>query len=123
LDFGLLLCVWSIVLYFASRVARVPLLGLRPAWPYVVAYLAAFGLNYAAYFTGTTGQTLGKMLVGLRVVDSSGQPPGYTRAFLRALLGTLGLLLCFAGLVPAFLDPARRAFHDRLLKTRVVSSS
>lgn len=121
-DVGLLLGVWAIVVYFASRAARVGFTGLRPSWPYLVAYLAFLGLTYAACFTGVTGQTLGKMLKGLRVVNASGRPPGCPRAFLRAALGSLGVVLAFGGVVPMFFDPARRGVHDRLLKTRVVRS-
>jgi uncharacterized RDD family membrane protein YckC len=119
-DVALMLGVWAVVVYFASRAARVGLAGLRPAWPYLVGYLAFLGLTYAACFTGVTGQTLGKMLKGLRVVSATGRPPGCPRAFLRAALGSLGVVLAFGGIVPMFFDPARRGLHDRLLKTRVV---
>jgi uncharacterized RDD family membrane protein YckC len=120
LDFALLLGLWSVIVYFASRAAHVTVAGLLPSWPYLVGYLAALGLIYAGYFTGTTGQTLGKLIFGLRVVDAAGRPPGYLRALARALLGCLGVVLAAAGLLPMAFDPARRAFHDRLLKTRVV---
>jgi uncharacterized RDD family membrane protein YckC len=119
-DLALLAGLWTIVVYFASRAAHVPVAGLRPSWPYLLGYLAFLGLTYSAYFTGATGQTLGKLVSGLRVVDSAGQPPGYARAFVRAALGAAGVVLLFGGLVPMFLDPARRALHDRLLRTRVV---
>jgi uncharacterized RDD family membrane protein YckC len=119
-DFVLMLAVWAVVIYFAGRAARVDLPGLRPSWPYLFGYLAFLGLAYAACFTGVTGQTLGKMLKGLRVVNSGGRPPGFPRAFLRAALGSLGVVLAFGGVVPMFFDPARRGLHDRLLKTRVI---
>jgi uncharacterized RDD family membrane protein YckC len=119
-DVGLMLGVWAVVVYFASRAARVGLSGLRPAWPYLLGYLAFLGLTYAACFTGVTGQTLGKMLKGLRVVNATGRPPGCPRAFVRAALGSLSVVLAFGGIVPMFFDPARRGLHDRLLKTRVV---
>ncbi len=122
-DLGLLLGLATVVVYFAGRVAQVPLFGLRPAWPMLAAYLVFLALVYASYFTGTTGQTVGKILLGLRVVDSGGQAPGYTCATLRALLGSVGTLLAGAGLAMIFFDPARRALHDRLMRTRVVSVS
>jgi uncharacterized RDD family membrane protein YckC len=120
LDLTLLVGLWSVVVYFASRAAHVTVAGLLPSWPYLAGYLAALGLIYAGYFTGTTGQTLGKLAFGLRVVDAAGQPPGYARALGRALLGSAGVLAAGAGLVPIAFDPARRALHDRVLKTRVV---
>ena len=109
------------MVYFAGRVAQVPLAGLRPAWPFLAAYLVFLGLVYASYFTGTTGQTVGKILLGLRVVDTTGHAPGYSRALLRGALGALGTLAAGLGLMTMLFDPARRALHDRLLHTRVVS--
>jgi uncharacterized RDD family membrane protein YckC len=77
----------------------------------------------SAYFVlahGTGGQTLGKWLLGLRVVDREGGPIGYGHALGRyaatiiaAVPGGLGLLL-------AAFRPDRRGLHDLLAGTRVV---
>ena len=119
-DAALLTALFGVVVYFASRAAQVAVPRLLPSWPFLAGYLAFLGLAYAGYFTGTTGQTLGKILGGLRVVDGAGQPPGFLKAFVRAALGTVGIALAGLGAVPMLLDPARRGLHDRLLKTRVV---
>jgi uncharacterized RDD family membrane protein YckC len=120
LDVALLAVLSSVVVYFASRLAHVSIDGLRPSWPYLGSYLGFLALVYAVYFTGTTGQTLGKIVYGLRVVDTAGRPPGYLRAAGRAALGSVGVVLAGLGLVPVLFDPARRAFHDRVLHTRVI---
>jgi uncharacterized RDD family membrane protein YckC len=120
LDIAVLAPMWAAIVYFASRSARVGIPALQPAWPWLVGYLAFIGLVYAGYFTGTTGQTLGKMAAGLRVVDAGGQPPGYLRAFTRAVFGTFGVLAAGSGLLPMLFDPARRTLHDRLFRTRVI---
>lgn len=120
LDLGLLTALATVVAYFSSRAARVELLGLLPSWPWLAGYLVFLGLVYAAYFTGTTGQTPGKMITRLRVLDAADRPPGYLRALLRALLGAVGTLAAGAGLLPMAFDPASRALHDRLMRTRVV---
>jgi uncharacterized RDD family membrane protein YckC len=119
-DLGLLSALWAVVIYFASRAARVSVDGLWVSWPYLVGYLGFLGVVYAVYFTGTCGRTVGKIVCGLKVVDVAGLPPTYPRAFARVILGTAGTLLGMVGLLPIFFDPARRAAHDRLLRTRVV---
>jgi len=109
-----------VVLYFTGRAARVDVTALAPSWPGLALYLGLLALYYAAYFTGTTGQTPGKLMTGLRVVGSTGRPPSYPRAMARALLGVAGIALAGAFLVPMAFDPARRTLHDRLFRTRVV---
>lgn len=123
IDLLFLAVLWSVVVYFAYFAGRGVPAGtaqLLRTWPWLVGYLSFLGLTYAAYFTGTTGQTLGKILGELRVVDTAGRPPGYLRSFVRAGIGGLGVLLAGLGLAPMLVDPARRAFHDKLLGTRVV---
>ena len=110
------------VLYFTGRAARVDVTALVPSWPGLALYLGLLALFYAGYFTGTTGQTPGKLMTGLRVVVSTGRPPSYPRAMARALLGVTGIALAGAFLVPMAFDPARRTLHDRLFRTRVVRS-
>ena len=122
-DLLFLASLWAVVVYFAYFAGRAASAGtaqLLRTWPWLAGYLAFLGLAYAAYFTGTTGQTLGKILGGLRVVDTAGRPPGYLRSFVRAGIGGLGVLLAGLGLAPILMDPARRAFHDKLFGTRVV---
>jgi uncharacterized RDD family membrane protein YckC len=110
------------VVALTARAAQVPVAGLLPSWPWLAGYLVSLGLLYAGYFTGGTGRTVGKMAFGLYVVDAAGHRPGFVRALARAALGTLGIALAAAGLAPMFVDPARRAFHDRLFGTRVIQA-
>jgi uncharacterized RDD family membrane protein YckC len=118
-DLGILAALWGIVVYFASRAAG-SVAALRPVWPPLAGYLAFLGLLYAVYFTGTCGRTIGKIVCGLRVVDVAGRAPGYGIAFVRTVLGTIGIVAGMVALIPIFFDPARRALHDRILRTRVV---
>ncbi|MCM2256655.1 MAG: RDD family protein [Vicinamibacteria bacterium] len=120
LDAAVIVSFWTAAVYLASRAAQVDALGLVPAWPGLLAFLALLGLVYAAWFTGSTGQTPGKMLVGVRVVDRSGAPLGVARALARAVLGAFGTALVGAGLWPMLFDPARRALHDRAVQARVI---
>jgi len=110
----------AVVVYFTGRAARVQVVALVASWPALASYLCLLALFYAGYFTGTTGQTPGKLMAGLRVVDAAGRPPGYLRSVARALVGLVGTGLVGLGLLPIAFDPAGRALHDRLFRTRVV---
>lgn len=46
----------------------------------------ALGLAYLGVLPGVTGWTPGKRVVGIRVVDAHGRPPGAARGVVRALL-------------------------------------
>lgn len=93
-----------------------------------------FVVLYAVYeigFITRTGSTPGKDLLGVRVVDAStGLNPRLSQSFLRWLpLGAaqpipllwLGMLLTGAIGATGLADPERRALHDRLSGTRVVT--
>jgi uncharacterized RDD family membrane protein YckC len=120
IDALLFLALSALVVYFTGRAARADLGALVSGWPGIAAYLGLLALFYAGYFTGTTGQTPGKLISGLRVVGATGRPPGYLRAMARAFVGLLGTGLAGLGLLPMAFDPASRALHDRLFRTRVV---
>ena len=119
-DAALFAVIGLVVVYFTGRAARVELATLATGWRWLAGYLGLLAVFYGGYFTGTTGQTPGKLVMGLRVVGPTGRPPGYPIAAARALLGVLGIALAGLGLVPMAFDPALRAAHDRLFRTRVV---
>ena len=115
------------VVYFTMRIA-----GLSSSEFFVlpVAPLFAFLLlingGYAVMFTAATGQTIGKMAAGIRVVGTAPADVIHDRVtFGRAVLRTGGyfasLLPIGLGFLPAFIGPKdHRALHDRLAETRVV---
>ncbi|MHA3704104.1 RDD family protein [Jatrophihabitans sp. YIM 134969] len=78
------------------------------------------------YMLGVKGQTPGKKIMGVKVVDNdNGQPIGMGRAFLRYLVQGLANYVCFAGLWSAWLDspPAGRyrGWHDKAVNSVVIS--
>jgi uncharacterized RDD family membrane protein YckC len=86
----------------------------------VVFFTLLFAVLYPAVLHTLTGQTVGKLLVGVRVVATDGGllPPG--AAFLRAVVGWLALpFLLGLGHVIAGLRKDKRALHDLLAGSRV----
>lgn len=76
--------------------------------------------GYFLFFWGLSGQTLGKLLTGARVVDRKGGALGFGRAALRLLGLLLAALPLGAGFIGLWTDPERRGWHDRIAGTKVV---
>ncbi len=68
------------------------------------------------------GRSPGKLLLGLRVVKTSGEPAGFGTMFLRETIGKFvsGLPL-YLGYIWALLDDNRQAWHDKIADTYVVN--
>lgn len=103
-------------LLFAAMLARRTLVAQ--------AFVQAFALVVPnAYFVlghGTAGQTLGKLLFGVRVVGAAGAPIGYLRALGRQAAWWLSAGLFGAGFAVAALRRDGRALHDLVAGTRVL---
>jgi uncharacterized RDD family membrane protein YckC len=82
---------------------------------------AALSMWYSPYMISRFGATLGKFLVGARVVsDAKGSFPSFKRAMLREFLGKQALFLSFGvGGLAALVHPEHQAWHDRLAGTWV----
>ncbi|PVY43053.1 RDD family protein [Pontibacter virosus] len=78
------------------------------------------------YFAGTESAawqgSIGKHLLGLRVVGQSGERISFRRASLRYLLKPISIfVLLMQALTGAKVLAYSRLFHDRICKTRVLS--
>jgi uncharacterized RDD family membrane protein YckC len=123
-DVTLLLGIDACALWLTLRIA-----GLQANWDDLAAIrpipMSAFFLVLAfLYLVGFTlggGQTIGKMLTGIRVTGDDGRRVDLTGAVVRAL-GSL-LSVCTLGLlfISVLFSVDRRAVHDRLAGTRVVN--
>lgn len=71
---------------------------------------------------GRTGQTWGRKIVGVKVVDKqSGQPIGSGRAFGRILLeSTISGAICYLGFLWMLWDRDRQTWHDKIVSSQVV---
>jgi uncharacterized RDD family membrane protein YckC len=87
----------------------------------IAAVLIVLCLLYFTLFTGWRGQTPGKMLVGIRVVDAAGGIPGMRRAFMREVVGKfLSSTALYVGFLWPLWDAQRQAWHDKIAETWVV---
>jgi uncharacterized RDD family membrane protein YckC len=87
----------------------------------------ALALLYYGYLNGVVGQTVGKMVMGIRTADrDTGAPIGFWRGVGRYLVVAV-LTLCFFvpeiidGLLP-LRDPLRQSLHDKAVRSVVVAT-
>ena len=113
------------------RVLELPPSELRaPADSPLAVFLLLLNGGYLAAFTAAGGQTIGKMIAGIRVVAErldrrrSIAQAAVTlgAAVLRASAYLVSLLPAGLGFAAILLDTEGRALHDRLADTRVVKA-
>lgn len=121
IDLGIVSLMLLTLLYLTSQVGghSVRLLPSRAmAALGVISTLMTFG--YYLFFWGVSGQTLGKLLTGSRVVGDTGRPLGLKRAVARIFGFLLSALPLGAGFIGLWSDHQRRGWHDRLASSKVV---
>ena len=83
----------------------------------------AIEIVYYVGLTGTYGATVGKMILGLKVVDTNGQKIGFGKAALREVVGKWISGLVFGlGYIWVAFDPKKQGWHDKLAGTYVVKT-
>jgi len=125
IDALFLVAIVGVVVYFTLRLTGLTLADYRllPVVPMVTMF-SLLAVGYLALFTAAGGQTLGKMVMHIRVVSSPsesdfGQTLTVSQAAVRSLAALPSVLVLGAGLIPALFG-AGAAVHDRLAHTRVV---
>ena len=78
------------------------------------------GFGYQTVMVAVYGATLGKRIVGIKVVRPDGAKVGFGRAFARSLGHIPSSLLLYAGYLMAAFRQDKRALHDLLCDTAVV---
>jgi uncharacterized RDD family membrane protein YckC len=123
IDLLLLVGIDAAVVYLTLRVTGLQntLEDLRvlPPVPFV-GFLATLAFGYVAAFTVAGGQTIGKMVLSLRVIGDDGRPVDAAGGMIRALGCMLVPITLGLSYLPALFTSDHRAIHDRLAGTRVV---
>jgi uncharacterized RDD family membrane protein YckC len=123
-DLLILAIVDAVVVYFTMQLCYLTVddLGILPKGP-LVAFLLVQNGGYLVAFTAG-GQTLGKMVAGIRVVQSDSDASlDLGRAFLRTLMWGVLAVPAGLGFLTALFSRDHRGLHDRFAGTRVVRAS
>ena len=97
------------------------LLSFVPVAGFVFSLVASW--LYHWLLIGLKGQTLGKMAVGIKVVNASGSVPGLGYAALREIPGKiLSSIAIYLGFLWVAWDKRKQGWHDKIAGTYVVKS-
>ncbi len=88
--------------------------------PFGILFGILFQYLYFVFFFTTTGQTVGKAIMGLRVVTVNGHRLGVIRSFIRTLCYALSIAPLGLGFLWALGQDQRQAWQDRIARTYVL---
>jgi uncharacterized RDD family membrane protein YckC len=87
-----------------------------------LAMLAILGLLYFFLFTALRGQTFGKHLMRVKVIDAYGERPSIVRSWVRTIAYLPSLALLALGFLWIGFDREKRGLHDWIADTYVVKA-
>ncbi len=94
-------------------------------WPWNTISIIVMVILSFVYYTGgwvrSSGQTLGKMVLGIRIVNWDGSPLTGGKLILRYLGYVVSALFASLGFIWIAIDKKRRGWHDLIAGTYVVS--
>jgi len=81
---------------------------------------AFISMLYFTYFHGTTGQTFGKKIFGLQVVQSTGEKMTLGVGFLRWVGYIISGIVFYLGFIWIAFDGKKQGWHDKIADTVVI---
>jgi uncharacterized RDD family membrane protein YckC len=92
----------------------------RVIFPLILPLAVVLAVVYFSFFHAAWGQTIGKMIFRVRVIQAGGQPLTFPLALLRTFAYLVSAFPAFLGFIWAGFTAGKRAWHDWLAGTIVV---
>jgi uncharacterized RDD family membrane protein YckC len=93
---------------------------VRVMIPLILPMAAVLWVAYFTFFHVAWGQTVGKMIFGLRTLQKNGQPLTYPQSLLRTLSYLVSAFPVFLGFIWTGFTAGKRSWHDLISGTIVV---
>ena len=81
-----------------------------------------YAVGYYLYFWSTTGQTPGKSVMGIKIVNYEGEPLTIGKAILRLIGYWIGTIIAYLGFIWIIFDSNKQGWHDKLAGSYVVEA-
>lgn len=122
-DFATRLVAFVVDYVVLGTVSLVAILLFNDGLGFLIALLAPPA--YYTWFEGSpSGQTPGKRLLGIRVVDAAtGRSIGHGHALVRSVMRIVSAMLCWVGYLWMLWDPERQTWHDKVAGSVVVPAT
>ena len=86
-------------------------------------YFLALSVYNRWYRGGTTGQTIGRGVAGVKLVkEATGQPVGMGMAFVRDIAHIVDSIICYVGWLFPLWDSKRQTLADKIVSTVVITA-
>lgn len=111
------------IFYVVYGIALAAIRGVAGLLLIVLAWLALIGFQLwnTVFKQGSTGQSLGKEVAKIRLIDEqTGQPLGAGMTFVRQLAHVVDNLICYIGWLFPLWDEKRQTLADKMLHTVVI---
>jgi uncharacterized RDD family membrane protein YckC len=121
IEIGFFMVAWAGIktsAYLQSEIS--PFSSIRAIFVLTSLSIAFFEIAYYTYFHTCTGQTIGKMVCGIKVVDIQGKTISFRRALCRWMGFVLSSFPLSLGLFWVAVDRAHQGWHDKIARTLVV---
>jgi uncharacterized RDD family membrane protein YckC len=115
-------CVTDITQYDVSQVCATQpsMIGQLSQWLATLVSLAYWIWN-RGYRQGTTGSSLGKSVMKIKVVsEKTGQPIGFGLSLVRDLAHFVDAIICYIGFLFPLWDAKRQTLADKIMTTVVL---
>src|SRR5688572_26684815 len=73
-------------------------------------------IPYFVWMNGQFGASIGKMVMGIKIVKENGKPITYGDALVREIASILSLAILFLGFITIIWDKKKQSWHDKIAK-------
>ncbi|MEM7008947.1 MAG: RDD family protein [Thermodesulfobacteriota bacterium] len=76
--------------------------------------------SYFVILNGYSGKTIGKMIVGIKIISDDGDGIGFWQSFVRWIGYYISAIFLFLGFIWSIFDQNSQSWHDKIAGTYVV---